>query len=215
MPTLYYLPGSAAMAAHAAFLEAGVQPELVRVVREDGVTVSPPDYLNINPHGRVPALVDGDLRLYESAAIILHAADRNPQSGLLPADPALRSHAYKWLVHLTNTVQPNLHLYFAPGRIARPGATDAEKDAIKAGVASALSGQLDWLDSEIAGKQFLLGDTFCAADIYLWMLTRWSRGLTPAGWDRPSLGAFYDRLSARPSIAKMLEQQGLEARPGA
>ena len=215
MPTLYYLPGSAAMAAHAALLEAGVQPELVRVVRENGVTVSPPDYLTLNPHGRVPALVDGDVSIYESAAIVLHAADRHPQSGLAPSDPALRSHFYKWLVHLTNTVQPNLHVYFAPGRITGAGASDTAKDAVKASVAGVIGEQLDWLDGEIAGKQFLLGDTFSGADLYLWMLIRWSRGLTPAGWDRPNLGAFYDRLSARPSVAAMLEQQGLEARPAA
>lgn len=213
MPTLYYLPGSAAMAPHAAFLEAGAPLDLVKVERENGVTVSPANYLELNPHGRVPALVDGALTLYESAAIVLHVADRNPASALLPASGSnARSEAVRWLVHLTNTVQPNFVAMFAPGRMVGEQSDDV-KAAVKAGVSATLASQFDWIDSELAGKQYLLGDTFSAADLYLFMLTRWGRNLEPKSWDRPNLGAHYARLAARPSVAQMMEQQGIEAYP--
>ena len=73
---LYFIPGSAAMAAMAALEEARAEYDAVPVVRENGRTVSPPDYRRISPHGRVPALVDGDIALHESAAIVLHVGER-------------------------------------------------------------------------------------------------------------------------------------------
>lgn len=214
-PKLYYIPGSAAMAAHAAYEEAGAPVELVRVQRENGVTVSPADYLTLNPHGRVPALVDGDLRLYESAAIVLHVGDRHPQSAVIPPQGSdERSLFYRWLVHLTNTVQPQFVAMFAPGRmIAGASGNDALEATVKEGVNTVLGKQFDWLDSELAGKRYLLGDTFSGADLYLFMLTRWARNLEPKGWERPNLGAHYRRLAERPSVVRMMEKQGIEAFP--
>lgn len=211
MATLYYLPGSAAMAAHAAYEEAGAPLELVRVVRENGVTTSPANYLELNPHGRVPALVDGDLKLYESAAIVLHVGDRNPESAVIPpAGTDERSLFYRWLVHLTNTVQPQFVCMFAPARMLGSNASDELVPQIKDGARSVIDGQFDWLDSELAGRKYLLGDTFSGADLYLFMLTRWSRNLPRKGWDRPNLGAHYARLVERPSVARMLAAQGVD-----
>ena len=76
-----------------------------------------------------------------------------------------------------------------------------------------LARQFDWIDSELAGRQYLLGDTFSGADIYLFMLTRWARGLEPKGWERPNIGAHYARLAERPSVRLMMEQQGIEPYP--
>ena len=212
MPTLYYLPGSAAMAPHAALEEAGAQYELVQVVREDGVTVSPPDYLKINPHGRVPAYVDGDLSLHESAAIVLHVGDRYPDSGVTPpAGSAERSEFYRWLVHLTNTVQPAFINWYAPGRLV--GEEPPVQAAVTAGAERQLAGSFDWIEGELAGRQHLLGKTFSGADLFLFMLTRWGRTLEPKPWSLPNLGAHYRRLAERPSVARMMERQGIELYP--
>lgn len=214
MATLYYIPGSAAMAAHAAFEEAGARLDLVRVTRENGVTTSPADYLQINPHGRVPALVDGDLKLYESAAIVLHAGDRNPSSAVIPpAGSNDRSLFYRWLIHLTNTVQPQFVTMFAADRVIGKDASDDLKAQVKEGATSVLNSQFDWLDSELAGRKYLLGDTFSGADLYLFMLTRWSRNLPVKGWDRPNVGAHYARIAERPSVVTMMAKQEIEAYP--
>src|SRR5437879_2508880 len=118
MATLYYMSGSSSMAPHAALEEAGADYELVEVVRENGRPVSPPDYLEINPLGLVPAYVDGDLKLYESAAILMHVGDSYPRSEVLPPPGTPeRALAYRWLVYLTNTLQATYLTWFYPARI--------------------------------------------------------------------------------------------------
>ncbi len=74
MIELYYLPGSAALAPHIALEEAGADYRLIRVKRGEGA-VEPPEFAALSPHGRVPLLVDGDLVLHESAAIVMHVSD--------------------------------------------------------------------------------------------------------------------------------------------
>ena len=93
------------------------------------------------------------------------------------------------------------------------GASDDLKAQVKAGAISVLSSQFDWLDSELAGKKYLLGETFSGADLYLFMLTRWSRNLPVKGWDRPNLGAHYARIAERPSVVSMMAKQELEPYP--
>ena len=80
---LYSVPGTAATVACAALEETGAPYETVQVERHDRDT--PPQFKQVNPHGRVPALRDGDVRLYETAAIILHLGDRCADSPLAPA----------------------------------------------------------------------------------------------------------------------------------
>src|SRR4029078_12040959 len=88
---------------------------------------------------------------------------------------------------------------------------------VQAGVKRDLEPRLDeifdWIDSQLDGHHHLLGDTFSAADLYCFMLTRWGRNLPRKAWTLPSLGAHYRRLAERPSVAVMLEKQGIEAVP--
>jgi glutathione S-transferase len=203
--TLYYLPGSAAMAPHAALEEAGADYELVRVVRENGVPVSPPDYLEISPFGRVPAYVDGDLRLFESAAIVMHVADAHPGSGLLPAvGSPERAHAYRWLVYLTNTLQPTYLNWFYPDRVG------VEDEAVKTHAARELDEIFAWIDGQLAGREYLVGNALTGADLFLFMLTDWGRELEPGPFERPDVRAHYRRVAARPAVARMLAAHELE-----
>ena len=104
------------MAPHAALEEIGLDYDLALVQRDDGR--ARPEYLAINPLGRVPAYVDGDLVLWESAAIVLHLADRHPDAGLLPrAGSDERSISLRWLVYLTNTVQATFMHFAYPQRL--------------------------------------------------------------------------------------------------
>src|SRR5450759_2871029 len=118
MYQLYYYPGNANLAPHILLEEIGADYELVLVDRNKNEHKSPA-YLKLNPAGRIPVLVDGDLVLYEAAAICLHLADRHAAAGLAPAlGSTERAELYKWLVYLTNTVQAELLLYFYPERLA-------------------------------------------------------------------------------------------------
>jgi glutathione S-transferase len=199
------------MAPHAALEEAGAEVELVRVLREGGVTVSPANYLELNPHGRVPALVEGDLVLYESAACVLHVADRFPAAGLAPlVGTPERAHFYRWLTYLTNTVQATFMHFRYPERLL--GADGAGNAAMRDGAGARLQEMVQWIDGELDGRDYLLGG-FSAADLYLYMVTRWCRHLEPKAWSRPRLGAHYARLSERPSVARMLAAQEIDAYP--
>lgn len=76
-----------------------------------------PDYLKLNPNGLIPVLVEGDLVLYETAAICLHLADNHTEAALMPGPgTAARAYAYKWLMWMTNTMQAALLLYYYPER---------------------------------------------------------------------------------------------------
>ena len=117
MITLYWSPGTAAMAPQACLEEAGADYEMVRVRRDGYTVIEPEGYLELQPEGRIPALRDGDLVLHESAAICMHIADRFPDSGLLPpVGTAERAHAYRWLTYLTNTLQATYQMWYQTDR---------------------------------------------------------------------------------------------------
>ena len=120
---LWYRPGSAAMAPHAALAEAGADYELARVDFDDPAD-APDDYRRLNPQGRVPTLEDGDLVLTESAAILLHLAEKFPDARLLPADARDRAEAYRWLLFLTNTLQPGFMRVAYPQRYGSDAARE-------------------------------------------------------------------------------------------
>jgi len=98
MPTLYYYPGNASMAPHMVLEEIGAPFELRLVDREKNAHKAC-DYLRLNPNGVIPAFVDGDLVLFESAAVCLYLADLYPASRLAPElGTAERAQFYKWLI---------------------------------------------------------------------------------------------------------------------
>ncbi len=211
MIQLFYLPGSAAMAAQAAVEEVGLEYAAVPVVREQGRTVSPAGFLELNPHGRVPTMVDGDLVLYEAAAIVLHLGDRHPDSGLLPPPQTdARSHAFRWLAYLTNTVQSTFMWFFYPERYV--GDDEDACQAVRAGTTRQLDSMFHWIDSELAGREYVLNE-FSGVDLYLHMVTRWGRHLPRKAWTLPNVGAHYRLLSERPSVARMMQRQDIEAFP--
>jgi glutathione S-transferase len=185
------------MAPHAALAEIGAAYELVRVERDEAQTNA--GYLALNPLGLVPTLVDGAVVLTESAAILLYLADRFPEAGLAPCE---RAQFYRWLVFMTNTLQTTLLRWFYPERyggeeVREVAAAEAER-------------HFDLIDGYLAGREWLVGDHRTAADLFLFMLTRWGRGLEPAGWNRPNIRAHFQRTLALPGVRRMMDEQELE-----
>jgi glutathione S-transferase len=140
MITLHYHPGNASLAPHVLLHELGVPFELQRVDRAAGEHKSPA-YLRLNPNGLIPVLVDGDLVLYEAAAICLHLVDTHPQAGLAPALGSVeRAHFYKWLIWMTNTMQAMLMHYFYGDRLVDPG--NVERCAADQGACAGACGRV-------------------------------------------------------------------------
>ncbi|HLO94860.1 MAG TPA: glutathione S-transferase, partial [Burkholderiaceae bacterium] len=144
---LYFAPGNASLAPHLLLRELGQPFELVPVDRDQGAHRRP-DYLRLNPNGLIPVLVDGELVLYETAAILLHLADRHPEAGLLPPlGSAARAHAYKWLCWLSTGLQPTMGRWFYPER-QLPAQFPEAIAAIKAQAEVRADELLDILDAE-------------------------------------------------------------------
>lgn len=210
MLQLHFYPGNASMAPHLLLEELGVPYELKLVDRTQQAHKSAA-YLKLNPNGLIPVLVDGDLVLYETAAICLHLLDTHPQAGLAPAlgTPA-RAHFYKWLVWMTNSLQATLILYFYPERWADNAEGAAQ---VRAHAEAKVGALLDQIEAELArhGGPYLLGETFSALDLYALMLCRWTRGLERPARSLPRVGPYLQRLLARPAVQRVFEQEGLVA----
>jgi glutathione S-transferase len=197
---LYWRPGTASMAPHAALAEIGVDYRFVEIGREEAQGEE--TYRALNPLGVVPTLLDEELGLVltESAAIVLYLADRFPESRLAPAD---RADYYRWLVFLTNTVQTAMLRFFYPERygsgddVAATAARDAEE-------------AFDILDRTLAERQWLAAEHRTGADLFLFMVTRWGRRLEPAAWDRPNVRRHFIATLELPGVRRMLDEQGLE-----
>jgi glutathione S-transferase len=196
---LHYRPGTASMAPHAALAEIGVEFELIAV----DTGTSSAEYLALNPSGRVPTLEDGELVVTESAAILLHLGDRYPNARLVPDIGTVeRTELYRSLLNQTNTLQPTLMRVMYPERFGDTGVREAATaDAHE---------QFERLDAQLVTRPWLVGDERTAADLFLFMLTRWGRHLDPPAWDRPNIRAHFLRTLALPGVDRMMEEQGLE-----
>jgi glutathione S-transferase len=211
MIKLHYFPGNASFTPHVLLREIGVPFELNLVDRTVNAHKSP-EYLKLNPNGLIPVLVDGELVLYETAAIALHLADTHPAAGLAPAlGTAERAEFYKWLMWLTNTVQATLIHYFYPERMVAAGNAEGAAQ-VKAAAQQKVAGCLEQIDAQLAraGGPWLLGAQYSAADPYAFMLCRWTRGFAdkPAR-DYPHIGPYLQRMLARPAVQRTFEAEKL------
>ncbi|QGZ65235.1 glutathione S-transferase family protein [Paraburkholderia acidisoli] len=208
--TLFYYPGNASMAPHIVLEEIGEPFELMLVDRTQGVHKSA-EYLRMNPNGLIPVLIDGDLTLYEAAAICLHLADTHPASSLAAAlGTPQRAEFYKWLMWLTNTLQTALIAYFYPERwVDVDNASGAQQ--VKAHAEAKVVALLDQLEAQLQASRgpWLLGAPYTLLDAYAFMLCRWTRGFSKPARERPLIGAWLQRMLARPAVQRMIETERL------
>jgi|JI10StandDraft_1071094.scaffolds.fasta_scaffold857938_2 glutathione S-transferase len=207
MYKLFWDPGSANMAPHAALEEIGCPYELVRVDIKGGAHKQPA-YLKLNPNARVPTLVDGDRVMYESAAIILYLIEQHPAAKLAPAPGTQERMLFlQWLLYLTNTIQDSFILYYHPDNIFPD--TD-RRAALKAAGEARLEKQWAVVDAALAQNgPYLAGASFTAADLFLHMLARWSRNCARPAWAFPHIARNLDLVKARPAVQRMMAQEGL------
>ncbi|MBL0370487.1 glutathione transferase GstA [Rhizobium sp. KVB221] len=199
---LYYSPGACSMASHVVLNEIGKPFEIEKVDTKTKVMESGRDYWAINPKGAVPALdIGGGEVLTEGPAILQYIADTNGATELAPPAGTLdRARVQEML----NYVGSELHKAFSP--LFHPGKTDAEKDALREGVAKKFA----WLESRLAdGRTYLTGANFTVADAYAFVVTNWSHmtGISLAAW--PKLTAYMERVAARPAVQATLKAEGL------
>ncbi len=213
MIQLHYYPSTASMVPHILLEELVVPYERVLVDRTQDVHKTTA-YLKLNPNGLIPVLTDGDLVLYETAAICLHLCDTHPQAGLAPAlGTADRAHFYKWLVWFTNTLQATLMVYFHPERWVHAHNSAASQE-VRHMAQTQIRLMLRQVDTELArhGGPWMLGDTYSALDPYLFTLCRWTRHFDKGqARSLPHIGPFLQRMLERPAVQRALANEGLSA----
>jgi glutathione S-transferase len=178
--------------------EIGAPYTLVRLDMSKGEHKSP-EYMKIHPHGAVPALVDGDLTLFESAAICAYLADKFPEKHLAPAvgTPA-RGLYYQWMFYTMATLEPPvievvLHTVMLP---------EAERSAAAAEAGRTKFAQVaKVLEQALASRTFILGDQFSAADVMIGSTLGWAQMMGILS-GHPVLEAYVGRLATRPAFQR-------------
>jgi glutathione S-transferase len=180
MLTLYFCPGSSSMAVHIALHEIGV-PFEAKPMSFKGDDLRSPDYLKLNPEGKVPTLVIDGRPLTEVAAILYYLAKRFPDAALLPHDIEADAQALSWMSFAASTLHP-----------ARRHGLEHAREVW--GIADRRLGS-GW-----ALKNYSI------ADIHLFRLYwRFANSLKPAPEAFPNLTAHYARMMARPAVRKTIE----------
>lgn len=198
---LYYMPGACSLAPHIVANEAGIALDLVRVDGKTKKTEHDQDFLATNPNGYVPTLAFDDGRtLTEAQLVVQYLADRNPGSGLMPpAGEMARYRVQQWLAFVSS----ELHKSFGP--FFKPGTPEETKTANR----EHLGKRLRYVDEQLAGKSYLTGETFTAADAYLWTILNWSKFASIELAAYPNIQKFMGTVAARPAVLKSLQEEGL------
>jgi glutathione S-transferase len=198
---LYFSPGACSLASHITAREAGLSLDLQRAYTQTKKLEDGSDYFAINSKGAVPALkLDNGQVLTEGVAIMQYLADQKPESNLAPKNGTLeRYRVQEWLNYITSEV----HKTFSP--LWNP----ANEQAVKDYALTNLKKKFDWLNTQLAGKKYLTGDTFTVADAYLFTVVNWTNPLAIdlAPW--PALREFQARVAARPKVQEAMVAEGL------
>lgn len=201
MLKLYFSPGACSLAPHIALHEAGLPFTLERVDTKARTTASGGDFLAVNPKGQVPVLelADGE-RLTEGPIIAQYIGDR-VGGALIPAAGLARYRVMEWQNYITSELHKLFSALFNPQLDA----------AAKATLAAGLRRKFEWVDGELAGRDFLTGRAFTVADAYLFVVAGWARHVALDLADLGHLQAFLARVAARPAVRAAMQAEGLLA----
>ena len=198
---LYYTPGACSLSPHIALLEAGLPYDLVKVDLRAKKLENGDDFLKVNPKGQVPVLaLDSGELVTEGPVIVQMIADKAAAKNLAPArDSAERYKLLEWL----NFITTELHKSFGP--MFSPVLADEAKAFFK----DRVMGKFRYVESQLAGREYLMGSQFTVADGYLFTMLSWADRLKFDLSDMPNLLAYKARVGARPKVQEALTKEGL------
>jgi glutathione S-transferase len=206
MLTLYYATNTCALASHIALEEAGAAFE-TRWVDFGAAEQTKPEYLKINPKGRVPALVTEHGVLTETPAILAYIAQRHPEAGVAPLDdPFAFAELQAFMSYLCATVHV-AHAHRARGY--RWADDPAAFEAMKKKVPQSVGACFALIEKGMLRGPWVMGDAYTIADPYLFTLARWMEvdGVDPNAF--PRVLDHRDRMAERPAVQRALNSEGL------
>lgn len=198
---LYYSPGACSLSPHIALLEAGLPYDLVKVDLRAKKLENGDDFLKVNPKGQVPvlALESGEL-VTEGPVIVQMIADKAAAKNLAPArDSTDRYKLLEWLNFVTTELHKNFGPMFSP----------VLADEAKAFFKDRVMGKFKYVDSQLVGRDYLMGSQFTVADGYLFTMLSWADRMNFDLSEMPNLMAYKARVGARPKVQEALTKEGL------
>ncbi|NRQ13954.1 glutathione S-transferase family protein [Ensifer sesbaniae] len=201
MLKLFYAPGTCSLASHIALEEAGADYEARRVDFSTAEQTKP-DYLAVNPKGRVPALLTDRGVVTETPAILTYIAETHPAANLAPRGDAF---AFAQLQSFMNYLCSTVHVAHAHGRRGARWADDpAAHEAMRAKVASNMTACFELIENRMFEGPFVMGEAYSVADPYLFTIAGWleSDGVDPALF--PKVLDHRNRMTTRPAVARVL-----------
>ena len=202
MLKLYYAPGACSTASHVGLEEscAAYESQALSFAKNEQKT---PEYLKVNPRGRVPALVVDEGVIVENTAILDYIAARYAPH-LMPADPVERAGAISLMAWFSNTVHPAFTHIGRPERFA----TDTNVfDHLRSVGRENFHSALREIDGLLAGKQWMLGDRFSVVDGYALVFYGWGKRIGLPMTELPNYTAWKDRMLERPAVRRVLERE--------
>ncbi|HYZ39365.1 MAG TPA: glutathione S-transferase C-terminal domain-containing protein [Stellaceae bacterium] len=200
---LYYSPGACSIGIHVLLEEIGkpYQTELVNL--REGAKYKPP-YTGINPKSKVPTLERDDGSILTEFPVIARWLGR--QANLLPKDDEADTRAMEAMEYAVGTMHgQGFGRLFRPERFAPSG---GDQDAVKAAGREIVDKGFEVLDKALAGKNYIAGNEFSAADTSLFYVEYWAA--KRLGIRLPAnCAAHFDRMMARPSVQRVMQQEGL------
>lgn len=207
MLKLYYAAGTCALAPHIALEEAGAVYETVRLDFRNN-DQRKPDYLAINPKGRVPSLVTGEGVLTETPALLAYIAQRFPNAGLAPVNDAF---AFAQVQAFNGYLSSTVHVAHAHRTRGHRWADDpAAIQAMKHKVPESVGDAFKLLETTMFHGPWVMGERYTVCDAYLFTVAQWMEGdgVDPAKF--PALLDHRQRMAERPSVQRALAQQAAE-----
>ena len=198
---LYYSPGACSLSPHIVLIEAGLKFEPVLASTKTHKLADGTDYYTINSRGYVPLLeLDNGERLSEGPAILQYIADQVPDKNLAPANGTMARYRTQEMLNFITT-----ELHKGIGGNFNPAMPEEAKVLMRA---KALD-RLTWINHQLEGKPYLMGDAFSIPDAYLFVVTNWTKhvGIDISGL--ANLVAFQARMFARPAVQAAMKAEGL------
>ncbi len=202
MLKLYYAPGTCSTASHIGLEESGAKYDSQALAFATSEQKTP-EYLSVNPRGRVPALVVDEGTIVENTAILDYIAGKYaPQ--LMPTDPVQRARAISLMAWFSNNVHPAFTHIGRPERFA----TDASVfDHLKAVGRDNFLAALKEIDGIIGGNPWVMGEQFTVVDGYALVFYGWGKRIGLPVGDLKNYTAWKERMLARPAVMRVLERE--------
>ena len=198
---LYYSPGACSLSPHIVLREAGLAFEPVLAPTKTHKLPDGSDYYAINPLGYVPMLeLDDGTRLREGPAIVQYIADQAPTKNLAPANGTLpRYRLQEWLTFIGTEI----HKTFSP--LFNPAIPEEAKQVFR----DKLAQRFEFVDGQLEGRDYLMGEHFSVADAYLFTVSNWTKPMNIDLSQRKNLLAWRERVGARPAVQEAMKVEGL------